>query len=242
MGGAERRLSDAVAARGESGFPTFGAARRSRFFSRRPGGAMSTIRNARPRNLHPRHRRLLRRRRAQPAIPPLGRWNIPEAVTGRPASPRSRPSSLYDVFGLKIVFDLEARDTLLLYFFTGIGLNARFGDLVAGGRPLMKLLALTLAYLVVQNLIAAGGAAALGLPNGVTALLGSAALIGGHGTTIAWAPMIEERFGLEHALEIGVASATLGLVARASSAARPPGSSIARYGLSGPRDARRSSA
>jgi len=36
-------------------------------------------------------------------------------------------------------------------------------------------------------------------------LLGSASLIGGHGTTIAWAPLITERFGLANALEIGVA-------------------------------------
>jgi Na+/glutamate symporter len=36
---------------------------------------------------------------------------------------------------LEITFDLDARDTLLLYFFTGIGLNARLSDLFRGGRP-----------------------------------------------------------------------------------------------------------
>ncbi len=59
---------------------------------------------------------------------------------------------------------------LLLYFFTGIGLNARLGDLISGGRPLLVLLALTLVYLVIQNLIAAGSVAALGLPHGITPL------------------------------------------------------------------------
>ncbi len=169
-------------------------------------------------------------------VRPLGRWNIPEAVTGGLAASLATLLA-HDALGLKIVFDLDARDTLLLYFFTGIGLNARFDDLLAGGRRLMTLLALTLAFLVVQNLIAAGGAATLGLPNGVTALLGSAALIGGHGTTIAWAPVIEERFGIEHAMEIGVASATLGLVAASLVGGPTARFLIARQGLAGPRDA-----
>ena len=42
--------------------------------------------------------------------------------------------------------------------------------------------------------------------------VGSASLIGGHGTTIAWAPIINQRFGIAHALEVGIATATLGLV------------------------------
>ena len=93
----------------------------------------------------------------------------------------------------------------MLYFFTGIGLNAKLDDLIAGGRPFLVLLGLTLAYLVIQNLIAAGSVAALGLPKGITPFLGSASLIGGHGTTIAWAPIIAERFGLANALEVGIA-------------------------------------
>lgn len=101
---------------------------------------------------------------------------------------------------------------LLLYFFTGIGLNARLADLKAGGRPLVVLLILTLCYLVIQNAVSLGSAALLGLPDGIAPLLGSVSLIGGHGTTIAWAPLITNRFGLGNALEIGIASATLGLV------------------------------
>lgn len=168
-------------------------------------------------------------------IPPLGRWNIPEAVTGGLVASLAT-LAVHEALGLKIVFDLGARDTLLLFFFTGIGLNARFDDLVAGGRPLLTLLALTLAFLILQNLIAAGGAAALGLPHGVTALLGSAALIGGHGTTIAWAPAIAERFGIPHAMEIGIASATLGLVAASLAGGPTAKFLIRRYGLAGRKD------
>ena len=169
------------------------------------------------------------------SIAPLRRWNIPEAVTGGLLAALVTLVA-HEVFGVAITFDLDARDMLLLYFFTGIGLNARLGDLIKGGRPFLVLLALTLVYLVIQNLIAAGSAAALGLPKGVAVLLGSASLIGGHGTTIAWAPLIQARFGLSNAMEIGVAAATLGLVI-ASLVGGPVASLlISRNGLSGPVD------
>jgi glutamate:Na+ symporter, ESS family len=169
-------------------------------------------------------------------VAPLRRWNIPEAVTGGLLAAVATLIA-YRAFGLEISFDLGARDMLLLYFFTGIGLNAKLADLISGGRPLLVLLGLTLAYLVIQNLIAAGSAAALGLPNGITALLGSASLIGGHGTTIAWAPLITSRFGLANAMEIGVAAATLGLVIASLIGGPVAQFLIARHKLSGPTDA-----
>ena len=169
-------------------------------------------------------------------IAPLRRWNIPEAVTGGLLAALVTLAA-YEIFGLEIVFDLEARDMLLLYFFTGIGLNAKLSDLIAGGRPLLILLGLTLVYLVLQNLIAAGAATALQLPKGITVLLGSASLIGGHGTTIAWAPLITERFGLTNAMEIWVASATLGLVIASLVGGPVAKYLIARHDLAGPLDA-----
>jgi ESS family glutamate:Na+ symporter len=165
-------------------------------------------------------------------IAPLRRWNIPDAVTGGLLAAVVTLVA-YRAFGWAITFDLDTRDMLLLYFFTGIGLNARLSDLLTGGRPFFVLLALTVVFLVIQNLIAAGSVAALGLPKGITVLLGSASLIGGHGTTIAWAPLIEERFGLANATEIGVAAATLGLVI-ASIVGGPVASFlISRHGLRG---------
>ena len=96
------------------------------------------------------------------------------------------------------------------------------------------LLVLTLVYLVIQNLIAAGSVAALGLPKGITAFVGSASLIGGHGTTIAWAPIVTERFGLSNALEVGIATATLGLVVASLVGGPIAGILIARHHLAGP--------
>ena len=166
-------------------------------------------------------------------IEPLRRWNIPEPVTGGLLAAVATLLA-YVALGVEISFTLDARDMLLLYFFTGIGLNARLDDLISGGRPLLILLALTLVYLVIQNLIAAGSVAALGLPKGITAFVGSASLIGGHGTTIAWAPIIAQRFGLANALEVGVATATLGLVVASLVGGPIAGFLIARHRLSGP--------
>jgi ESS family glutamate:Na+ symporter len=166
-------------------------------------------------------------------IPPLRRWNIPEPVTGGLLAAVITLIA-YLGLGIEIGFSLEARDLLLLYFFTGIGLNARLDDLISGGRPFLVLLGLTLVYLVIQNVIAAGAVAALGLPNGITPFLGSASLIGGHGTTIAWAPIIAQRFGFGSALEVGIATATLGLVVASLVGGPIAGFLIARNKLSGP--------
>jgi ESS family glutamate:Na+ symporter len=137
-------------------------------------------------------------------------FNIPEPVTGGLLA----AMLIYAVFavtGSEIAFDLSTRDRLLVYFFTAIGLNARFSDLVEGGKPLVILLVLTLSFIVIQNIIGIGSTLFLDLPSPIGVLAGSASLIGGHGTAIAWAPDVVE-LGIPNALEIGVAAATLGLV------------------------------
>jgi len=168
------------------------------------------------------------------AIPALKAWNIPEAVTGG-LLVAVMTFLTYRFLDLEIGFALEARDMLLLYFFTGIGLNAKVDDLISGGRPLLVLLILTVVYLVLQNLIAASGVALLGLPQGLTVFLGSASLIGGHGTTIAWAPLISERFGVASAMEVGIAVATLGLVLASLVGGPIARHLIRRYDLQGPK-------
>ncbi len=141
----------------------------------------------------------------------LRNYNIPEPVTGGVLASLLL-LAVYLWTGVEIEYELETRDTLLVYFFTTIGLNARLSDLLAGGKPLAILLGLTIGYIVLQDAIGVVAAQAMGLPNAVGVLAGSASLIGGHGTTIAWAPEIAETHGVPNALEIGVASATLGLV------------------------------
>lgn len=112
-------------------------------------------------------------------------FNIPEAVTGG-LTVAGLVLALYLLFDIEIVFGLESRDFLLVLFFAGIGLNARLSDLIAGGKALALLLGLTLVTILAQNMIGALGAVAFGFPAQTGVLFGSAALIGGHGTAIAW--------------------------------------------------------
>ncbi|MGI9491455.1 MAG: sodium/glutamate symporter [Geminicoccaceae bacterium] len=144
-------------------------------------------------------------------IAPLRAFNIPEPVTGGIIAALAA-LMIFLTTGFEITYELDTRDQLLIYFFTAIGINARVSDLLNGGRPLIILLILTLGYIVFQDIIGVLGAQAIGQPNAIGILTGSASLIGGHGTSIAWAPDIAANHGVPNALEVGVASATLGLV------------------------------
>lgn len=140
----------------------------------------------------------------------LRRLNIPDPVTGG-LLVAGLFYALHQAGIVEVSFDTHARDILLLIFFTGIGLNARIGDLLRGGKPLGVLIVITTGLLFVQNIIGALGAWIAGLPLGMAVVLGSTSLLGGHGTIIAWSPELTAR-GLTGAPEIGIAMATLGLV------------------------------
>ncbi|SDI72109.1 sodium/glutamate symporter [Aliiruegeria lutimaris] len=142
-------------------------------------------------------------------------FNIPEPVSGG-LLVAVATMLVFIFYDRAISFDLSARDYFLLVFFTGIGLNARISDLVKGGLPLAILLGLTIVYVILQNIIGVAGARLFSLPPEFSVLLSSAALIGGHGTVIAWTPRIEEMTGGAAGVsELGVAVATIGLVCAA---------------------------
>jgi glutamate:Na+ symporter, ESS family len=116
------------------------------------------------------------------------------------------------VFNLEIGFDLTERDRLLVIFFATVGINARLADLMAGGRTLLVLCAVSAVFVFIQNIVGTAGALAFGMPSAAGVVIGSLALSGGHGTTIAWAPIIATEHDFAAAMETGIAVATLGLV------------------------------
>lgn len=142
----------------------------------------------------------------------LRHYNIPEPVSGGLAV-AVLAFIAYKVFDKEISFSLTSRDYLLYCFFTAIGLNARFSDLAKGGKPLLILLGLTVSYMILQNMVGSGIAVAMGFPVGFGLLGGTISLVGGHGTAIAWGPRLVETYGVVGAVEIGAATATLGLIA-----------------------------
>ncbi|MFD2231159.1 sodium/glutamate symporter [Alkalimarinus sediminis] len=143
-------------------------------------------------------------------VPVLKRNNIPEAVTGGLIFSLVI-GVISSQWGWSIEFDMRMRDILLLVFFTTIGLTAKFRLLLAGGKSLVILLLISMAFLILQNatgvLIATsfGGEPAYGL------FVGSISLAGGHGTAIAWGAQAAKA-GLEYAEALGITFATFGLI------------------------------
>lgn len=142
----------------------------------------------------------------------LRRYSIPEPVVGGFLC-AAASSLLYFGFQIEVDFELGMRDVLLLYFFAGIGLKSDIRNLVRGGRPLFVLLLLASGFIVLQNLLGMGVAGAFGLDPKAGLMAGSISLTGGVGTTLAWAPIFSERFAMSNALELGIASNTVGLIA-----------------------------
>jgi ESS family glutamate:Na+ symporter len=143
-------------------------------------------------------------------VPVLARYSIPPAVVG--GFLVAVLLLLAQHLGWRFGFGTQTRSALLLVFFTTLGLSARLRALSGGGAA-VALVALAIALLAVaQNLVGTGVAWAFGEPASLAVFLGSAAFLGGHGTTAAWAGQ-ELAATAKNAFDIGMACATLGLVA-----------------------------
>jgi len=144
----------------------------------------------------------------------LRRYSIPEPVIGGFLC-AALVAICYFFFNLKVIFDLEIRDWLLLYFFAAIGLRADIRTLISGGKPLAILLILATTFIFLQNLVGIGAATVFGMEPVAGLMVGSISLTGGVGTALAWAPMFVEELGISNALELGIAANTVGLISAA---------------------------
>lgn len=141
----------------------------------------------------------------------LQSFNIPDAVSGGVLASLIF-AVYYAVFKSQIEFNLSIRDAFLIIFFTAIGLSSKLKTLLKGGKPLLILLVIAVTYLCIQNLTGLAIAKLIGLDLPIGLLAGSVSLSGGHGTAIAWSPIFTETYGIANASEIGIASATFGLI------------------------------
>lgn len=145
------------------------------------------------------------------AVPFLSKYSIPIAVTGGLLC--SMIVLLVSAFGgPKIVFDMTIRDTLLMVFFTTIGVSAKFSRLAAGGKALGVMALCAGVFLFVQDVTGVLLAKLVGAHPGYGLFAGSVSLAGGHGTAIAWGKEAVAA-GLPNAELAGIAFATFGLVA-----------------------------
>jgi len=141
----------------------------------------------------------------------LREYNIPEPVTGGVIASLVF-GFIYFFAETEIIFALTDRDTLLLIFFTTIGLSSRISTLIEGGKSLLILLVCAVAYLFLQNFTGIAVTTLTGLNQVIGVIGGSVSLSGGHGTAIAWSEIFTNEYGISNASEIGLACATFGLI------------------------------
>ncbi len=163
----------------------------------------------------------------------LRNYSIPEPVVGGIAFAIVIAIIFY-VADVKITFDLFRRDFLLVYFFAALGLRSNLQELIANGRPLAVLVTLAAVFLVIQNVVGITIALAFDYDRQIGIVAGSMALIGRSGTTVAWAPIFERQFDLQHVSRLGIAVNMVGLLAACAMGGPIARLLINRYRLSAP--------
>jgi glutamate:Na+ symporter, ESS family len=143
-------------------------------------------------------------------FPPLERSNIPPAVSA--GLLLSLVLSALRAGGwLDVKFDSGPRDVLLLVFFASLGFGAHLGRLLSAGKDALVICLAVLLAVCAQNAVGVAVARLFGQPDALGLFMGSIAYLGGHGTATAWSSA-SEGATLAGSFEVGIGSATLGLV------------------------------
>lgn len=167
----------------------------------------------------------------------LQRFSLPPAVVG--GCLIALVLALADsLAGTRVSFDMSLKDSLLIAFFTTVGLAADARMLAKGGSKLVVFLIVCSVFIVLQNVLGLAAAWALDLHPAVGLFGGSVTLTGGHGTGAAYAGRLGETMNLHGAMELTMAFATAGLVVGALMGGPLGVYLIKRHGLSGPRQKR----
>lgn len=113
---------------------------------------------------------------------------------------------------LEIQGDMTLQSVFMTAFFCSVGFTASFRMLKKGGVQTVIFLGLAAAMVVLQNVLGAGLAGVFGLDPRLGLATGSIPMVGGHGTTGSFGPLLEG-LGVANANVVAIASATYGLVA-----------------------------
>ncbi len=143
-------------------------------------------------------------------LPVLTKFNIPEPIVGGLIV--AILITVLHFNGIELEFSLPLQNTFMLMFFSTVGLAANYTQLVKGGAKVLVFLAVASFFIIIQNGVGVTLATALGLDPLMGLIAGSITLSGGHGTGAAWSQTFSENYGLDHSLEIAMASATFGLI------------------------------
>ncbi|WP_394129475.1 sodium/glutamate symporter [Shewanella maritima] len=139
----------------------------------------------------------------------LKKYNIPEPIVGGLIV--AAIITILHFNNISLVFSLSMQNTLMLMFFSTVGLAASYKLLMKGGAKVFWFLGIASVYIIIQNAVGVSLASALGLEPIMGLIAGSITLSGGHGTGAAWAQTFSDMYGI-NTLEFAMAAATFGLV------------------------------
>ena len=109
-------------------------------------------------------------------------------------------------------FDNVLKDFLMTIFFTTIGFTASGKLLKKGGVGVIVFLITATVLVIIQDIVGVSMAKMFGEHPLLGLAVGSVPLTGGHGTSGAFGPVLEE-FGVTGGLSVSIAAATYGLIA-----------------------------
>lgn len=133
---------------------------------------------------------------------------------------------LYVAGGVELSFDETLRTVCMVFFFTSVGFQANLKVLREGGKAMGILIFFVILLIFLQNIVALGLSDLLGVDRMIGMCTGSIPMMGGHGMSGAFGPVLED-FGTKGATTICTAAATFGLIA-GSLIGGPVGNSLIR--------------
>ncbi|MDO6620476.1 MULTISPECIES: sodium/glutamate symporter [unclassified Shewanella] len=142
-------------------------------------------------------------------VPSFRKYNIPEPIVGGLIV--AGVITILHFNKISLEFTLSMQNTLMLMFFSTVGLAASYKLLMKGGTKVIVFLGIASLYIIIQNAVGVSLASALGLEPIMGLIAGSITLSGGHGTGAAWAQTFQDNYGI-NTLEFAMAAATFGLV------------------------------
>ena len=131
----------------------------------------------------------------------LSKYCIPAPVAGGIVFALAH-LALYGAGILEFSFDTTLQTILMTIFFCSVGFTACFRLLKKGGLQVFIFLGLAIVMCVIQDAVGSGLAAAFGLNPLLGLCMGSMPLVGGHGTSGSFGPLLEQAYGVSGALTV----------------------------------------
>ena len=138
-------------------------------------------------------------------LPFLSKYCIPAPVAGGVVFAFAH-LALYATGVLELSFDTTLQSVFMTIFFCSVGFTACFRLLKKGGVQVFMFLALAVGICIVQDAVGSGLAAAFGLNPLLGLCMGSMPLVGGHGTSGSFGPLLEQEYAVVGATTVALAS------------------------------------